>query len=112
MEFIFILLALAFIVLIYASYWKIFNKAGEAGWKCLIPIYNVVVMCQIAKISPWWTLVSFIPYVSVIFSIYFSIRLSKVFGGGTSFALGLLFLFPIFLPILAFGDAEYQFDEE
>ncbi len=29
--------------------WKIFTKAGEAGWKSLIPIYNVYTMFQIAN---------------------------------------------------------------
>ena len=29
--------------------WKIFTKAGEAGWKSLIPIYNVYTRFQIAN---------------------------------------------------------------
>ena len=31
---------LALIVLIFASMWKIFVKAGRAGWEGIIPIYN------------------------------------------------------------------------
>lgn len=29
--------------------WKIFEKAGEEGWKSLIPIYNNYILCKIAK---------------------------------------------------------------
>ena len=31
----------AFYVLIIVAQWKIFVKAGQEGWKALIPIYNV-----------------------------------------------------------------------
>ena len=36
-------------VLTIVALWKMFTKAGEAGWKCLIPIYNVYIMYQIAR---------------------------------------------------------------
>ena len=37
----------AFYVLIIVAQWKIFVKAGQEGWKALIPIYNVVVLYKI-----------------------------------------------------------------
>ena len=33
--------AVMFYILTVIATWKIFKKAGEPGWKCLIPIYNV-----------------------------------------------------------------------
>ncbi len=27
-------------VLLVVARWKLFNKAGEAGWKCIIPVYS------------------------------------------------------------------------
>ena len=36
-------------VLVIVALWKVFTKAGEAGWKCLIPIYNAYIMFKIAK---------------------------------------------------------------
>lgn len=33
--------------------WKVYSKAGEAGWKSLIPIYNTVVLFRISGLSPW-----------------------------------------------------------
>ena len=43
----------AFYVLIIVAQWKIFVKAGQEGWKALIPIYNVVVLYKIIGLSPW-----------------------------------------------------------
>ena len=40
--------------------------------------------------------------------IYLAINLSKAFGMGSGFAVGLFFLAPIFTCILGFGKAEYQ----
>ena len=47
-------------VLLVIAEWKIFSKAGEKGWKSLIPIYNMVVLFRIIGISPWWVLVMII----------------------------------------------------
>lgn len=46
--------------------WKLFEKAGEQGWKAVIPFYNIVVLLKIIK-RPWWWLILFIvPTVSFI----------------------------------------------
>ena len=95
--------------------WKIFKKAGEAGWKSIIPIYNNVVLFKIAGISPWWVLgylAAAIPFVGIFIalgvSIYAMINLAKSFGKGGAFAAGLVLLSAIFYWILGFGKAEYQ----
>ena len=40
-------LCLAFLILLVIARWKIFTKAGEAGWKSIIPIYADYVMWRI-----------------------------------------------------------------
>ena len=40
------LIAIAVAVLTLVANWKVYKKAGRPGWKCLIPIYNVYVLCQ------------------------------------------------------------------
>lgn len=37
-----VLVSIVSYVLIVIGWWKIFTKAGEAGWKSLIPFYNVI----------------------------------------------------------------------
>jgi Family of unknown function (DUF5684) len=87
--------------------WKLYSKAGRPGWASLIPIYSTVVFCQICGRSGWLTLALMIPGVNVIVSIMLTVDLARVFGRGTGFMLGLIFLSPIFFPILAFGSSRY-----
>lgn len=44
----YLILILVLAVLLIVAYWKMFTKAGEAGWKSLIPIYNVCIAFRIA----------------------------------------------------------------
>lgn len=98
---------LAIIVLMIASFWKIFVKAGKPGWYCLIPIYNIIVLLEICGKPLWWIVLIFIPIVGIVVMILVVIALAKSFGKDTIFAVGLIFLGFIFYPILAFGDAKY-----
>ena len=86
--------------------WKIFEKAGVAGRKSIIPIYNGVCFFKICGMSGWWVL--FAPFCLCIPCIVATFKLAKKFGKGVGFGFGLLFLNIIFYPILAFGDAKYQ----
>lgn len=94
-------------VFLIAIMWKIFTKAGEAGWKSLIPFYNSYTMFKFAMGSGWLFLLSFVPFVNIVISIVLNVKLAKCFGKGGGFAVGMIFLPIIFYPILAFGDAEY-----
>jgi len=104
----FMLLWLAFVLLIVVSLWKVFTKAGEPGWACLVPIYNIVVLLKIAGKPVWWILLMLIPLVNFVVAIIVSIGVAERFGKSTGFGIGLALLSPIFYPILAFGDARYQ----
>jgi uncharacterized protein DUF5684 len=96
----------ALIVLIVASMWKIFSKAGQPGWAAIIPIYNWIVWCKIVGRPAWWVLLLLICF--PIFYIILCIDLGKSFGKGVGFAVGLILLSIIFFPILGFGSATYQ----
>ena len=109
---------LLFVLVIIASYWKVFEKAGQAGWKSLIPIYNLFVLLQISGSPSWWLLMFFLPVVNIYFLVVMHIRLAEKFGKTPLFGFALCFLGFIFFPILAFGSATYEgeemfmFDEE
>lgn len=94
-------------VLMLVAMWKVYVKAGQPGWACLVPIYNIVVMCNIAKVSPWIILAMLIPFVNFIVMIYLYFKLAESFGKGFGFTVGMILLPFVFWPILAFGDAEY-----
>ena len=110
------------ILLIYLiSFWKIFVKAGKPGWYSIIPVYNMIVLAEIAK-QPWWYglmsflgALAFIPVigwalaiVGIIFFVLIEYKLVLAFGQGPGFFAGLILLPIVFLPILAFSkDIQY-----
>lgn len=129
---IYLIFALIWWILQIIANWNIFTKAGEAGWKSLIPIYGDYVSYKIAwQTSYFW--LSFIlgivaSYVSsanlnesifltviatllriviAVINIMYCIKLSRAFGHGIGFAIGLILLQPIFLLILGFGSDQY-----
>ena len=103
-----LVIELAIIVAIIAGFWKVFVKAGKPGWAAIIPIYNVIVLLQIASKPLWWIILFFIPLVNIIMAILVGIAVAKSFGKSDAFGIGLGLLGFIFYPILGFGDAQYQ----
>jgi len=99
---------LAVLVIMIAACWKIFTKAGKPGWAAIVPIYNLVVLLEIVGRPVWWVVLLLIPFVNLIVGFILAFDLSKAFGKGAGFALGMIFLGIIFAPILGFGSAQYQ----
>ncbi len=98
---------LAIVVLIIASMWTIFTKAGKPGWAAIVPIYNFIVLLEIAGKPMWWFILMLIPIVNIIIGVMTWHNVARAFGKDVGYTLGLIFLPFIFLPMLAFGDAEY-----
>lgn len=95
-------------VISIAACWKLFSKAGEAGWKSIIPIYNMYILFKIVYGNGLKFLLLLIPILDFIVMIALYFRLAKVYGKGAGFGVLLLLFEPIALPILAFGNSEYQ----
>jgi hypothetical protein len=106
------LILVALVLLMLVSMWKIFTKAGQPGWASLIPIYNAIVLLQIAGKPVWWILLLIIPFVNIVVGIMVLAGMVSAFGKGAGYVVGLIFLPIIFYPMLAFGDAQYQGVEE
>src|SRR5579862_6334844 len=70
------------LVLFFAAGWRIFTKAGEKGWKILIPVYNTIVLLRLLGLNGWLVLVMFIPFVNILFAIYLFYKLAQAFGHG------------------------------
>ena len=89
--------------------WKIFEKAGQPGWAAIIPVYGHYTLTKIIGKPWWWTILMLIPYLSVIWNIWSINLLSKSFGKDTGFTVGMVFLWFVFIPILAFDKSiQYQ----
>ena len=85
--------ALIFYVIVVIALWKVFTKAGHAGWLALIPIVNLIFLIKIAGLSGWFVLLYLIPIVNIVMSIIVAIKLGKNFGKGGVFSFFLLWLF-------------------
>ncbi len=121
---------LIFYILTVIASWKIFTKAGEAGWKSLIPIYNMYILCRIIKINFWYVIIipavvigilgsilgqgnpvyGFLYFAYALFvDIFTSIKLGNAFKKSGGFIAGLILLPNIFQLILAFDSSSYAF---
>lgn len=105
---VFNLIMLAVAIVMIAGAWKMFAKAGQPGWGCIVPIYNGYLLCKIAGRPGWWLILLILFPISIIFGIIVSIDIAKSFGKDVGFGIGIAFLGFIFIPILGFGDAQYQ----
>ena len=99
------ILGLAITVLMIVSLWKVFEKSGQLGWACIIPIYNLWVLCEIADKPGWWIIVMilFAP-IGIFMQLFVCIGVAESFNRGAGFGFGLWLLPFIFYPILAFTD--------
>jgi len=102
------IIVLAVVVLSIAGLWMMFQKAGEAGWKSIIPIWNTLVILKMVGREWWWIILLIIPIVGFVVWIIVMNDLSKSFGRGASTTVGLIFLPWLFYIILGFGEAEYS----
>ncbi len=126
--FLMFILVIAWYVLQVIAYWRIFTKAGQAGWKSLIPFYKTFIQYRITWDTTFfwvwlicWLGIVFCPtgntfgaILETLFSLgYFVVsamaayKLSTAFGHGVPYALGIVFLEPIFIMILGFGSSTY-----
>lgn len=111
--------------------WKIFSKAGEPGWKSLIPVYNIYVEYGICwngvlglvylaaiicanvltsgQVVQNWKLIiaCVVLIVALILHVMQSMKLARSFGKGTGFGICLVLFGPIARLVLGFGSARY-----
>jgi hypothetical protein len=100
-----IILYLVFVIIAIAAYWKIFTKAGQAGWKVLIPIYNAIITLRIVGMSGWYVVLFLIPFVNIVMSVVVAYKIAKAFGYGIGMTI--LEFFLIGALILGYGSAKY-----
>lgn len=128
------IVTLVLAALIVIAHWKIFTKAGQKGWASIIPILNIFVLVKLVKRPMWWAVVLTITGIAggsassahgalaailgvlgiIAFVVYILIQLalSKSFGHGVGYALGLIFLPFIFGLILGYGSSTYQLEPD
>ena len=128
-----VVVGLVWYILQVVAQWCLFSKAGEPGWKCLIPFYNYYTQYKLTwNGSVFWTEMAMIfaasflsnmsqnggsailgilgsvcAFVVFVIGVISAYKLSVSYGHGVGFAIGLLLLHPIFILILGFGRSAY-----
>lgn len=107
--------------------WQMFEKMGQPGWKGFIPIYSDYVLygscwettffwialaasavCAFGGADSRSLLVSLAGVIGAALEFLLSLRVSRAFGHGIPFAIGLTFLNPLFVLYLGFGPDRYR----
>ena len=97
----------AILILVIASLWKLYEKAGKPGWASIVPVYNSLVMIEIVGKPTIWILWLLIPCVNIVFAIWLLNLFVKSFGKSEGYTVGVILLPFIFIPMLAFGNNPY-----
>ncbi len=76
---------LVIIVFFAFCMWKVFEKAGQEGWKAIIPIYNVYVLTQIIGKPVVMVAPDVYSYIGAIWGIWATNLLEQSFGKSEEF---------------------------
>ena len=98
---------LAILIATIVGMWRIFEKAGKPGWASIVPIYNTYILTEIAGMDIMWFILTLVPCVNIVAFVMIWINVCKNFGKDTGYAIGMLLLPMIFVPMLGFSDARY-----
>lgn len=94
---VYLVVALVVVVLILVAQWKIFKKAGEPGWKCLIPIYSQYVQYRFTwKTSMFWVLIALAAVTAVLEGAF---EVTEVSAAGSSAVTVLIMLINLVIMI-------------
>lgn len=132
-----LLILLFLVVLPIIVMWRVFRKAGYAGWNCLIPVYNAMAFYEICGMSSAWVwlgvslgvfnlVIGHMPMVELMensfllvlggglllaqmaVTIYQGYRFGVVFGKSKGFCIFSAILLPIAALIVAFDNSEWR----
>ncbi len=100
-------LLLTGIIVMVPSLWLTFEKARQPGWACLVPLYNLYLLCRMGGRPGWWLALLLLPVVNLVVLFVVLHGVSRAFGFGAGMTL-LQFFFPfVAYPMLGFGKAEF-----
>ncbi len=75
-----LIFTIIYFILVFVTLYKLFEKAGEAGWKALVPGYNFVVWSKIVGRPGWWAALLLIPIVNIFIYVGLCVDMVRSFG--------------------------------
>jgi hypothetical protein len=101
-------LAIGGLVFLFAARIALYAKAGHSFLSALIPFYAEWTFARIAGAPGLLGLLLWVPVLNVLAWFALNFGLARRFGRSPLFALGLVFVNPVFMPVLAFGSSRYR----
>ena len=99
------IIQLILLLLIFASLFFIFKKAGEEPWKALIPGYNLWIWLKIIHKPWWWLIILLFPGPNILLLMIMSANTAAVLGQRASKDMLLAGLLPfVYMPYLALSN--------
>ena len=96
------------VVLTCAGLWGIFTKAGKPGWAFIVPVYNKIVLLEMADRPIWWVYLLYLPFVNIVLSIVIWLDILAAFRKPQWHIFLVVFLPFLYLPYLGFSDSDYK----
>lgn len=106
-----ILIGIGFYIYSAITLGKIFKKAGQPSWAAWVPFYNSWVFLEIGELPGALIFLSLIPGLGalalVVLTQVAAYRIGLKLGKSGEFVLLSIFLYPVWLGILAFGKSQW-----
>lgn len=75
-----VIILILYFLLSHIGFYLLFQKAGIAGWKALVPFYGTYLAIKLIKKPIWWLIVYYIPFVGFVVWMGIITELLKQFG--------------------------------
>ena len=73
-----------------------------------MPFYNTYLLCKLVGRPGWWLVLFLVPVVNIVVTIVVLNDLSRSFGHGAGFTVGLVLLSVVFYHLLWLGSSRYR----
>lgn len=101
-------LAVGGLIFLFVARIALYAKAGKSFLSAVIPFYAEWTFARIAGAPGLMGLLLWVPVINVLAWFALNFGLARKFGKTPLYALGLVFVNPIFMPVLAFGSSRYR----
>ena len=98
----------AYFAVLFACFWKLFQKAGEPAWAGFVPGYNILIWLKISGKPWWWIFLFLVPGVNLLMFILMNVNISIVLGDRDVKSHALMVFLPwVRIPQIVFSEAKY-----
>jgi signal peptidase I len=93
------------IIGVHVGLYKLFQKAGIAGWKAFVPFYNYYLCVKLIGKPLWWFLLLFVPIINAVMIFLVATELVRAYGKDGFWAGVASMMIPwIYFPVLGFDN--------